>query len=361
MLLGPRQVGKTTLCETILSQTTSENEIVRWTGDSITDRVLLSVNDLANLRTYTDNKKIIFIDEAQKIENIGNTLKLLVDFYKDTKQIIITGSSSINLIDNTAEPLTGRKSIFLMYPISMSEILLTHDRQALEGQRTDLMVFGSYPGVLQLGTREEKISLLKELANSSLYRDILEFQQVRNSDVIMRLLRLLAFQIGQEVSMNELATQLGIDTKTVERYIDLLEKSYIIFRLPPYFTNKRKEISKSKKIYFYDLGIRNTIIGDWNPLMNRQDVWLLWENMMMIERMKQREYLGKYALTYFWRTNNWQEIDLIEENAGELHAYEFKWWDKKVSVPTSFWVAYPNNTFELINQSNYLQFVLGKI
>lgn len=272
MLLGPRQVGKTTLCETILSQTTSESEIVRWTGDSITDRVLLSVNDLANLRTYTDNKKIIFIDEAQKIENIGNTLKLLVDFYKDTKQIIITGSSSINLIDNTAEPLTGRKSIFLMYPISMSEILLTHDRQALEGQRTDLMVFGSYPGVLQLGTREEKISLLKELANSSLYRDILEFQQVRNSDVIMRLLRLLAFQIGQEVSMNELATQLGIDTKTVERYTDLLEKSYIIFRLPPYFTNKRKEISKSKKIYFYDLGIRNTIIGDWNPLMNRQDV-----------------------------------------------------------------------------------------
>jgi len=212
------------------------------------------------LKLFIEDKKIIFIDEAQKISLIWNTLKILIDTYKDTKQILVTGSSSINLLDLTSEPLTGRKKVYMMYPISVWEIKNTHDTKYLYETMEQLLLYWCYPAVLNEKEKIGKINTLKELASSSLYRDILEFQQIKNSSILIKLLKLLALQIGKEISIHELAINLGIDTKTVERYIDLLEKSFIIFRLAPYFTNKRKELNKSNKIYFYDLGIRNAIL-----------------------------------------------------------------------------------------------------
>ena len=207
-------------------------------------------------------------------------------------------------------------------------------------------------------SREEKILLLNDLSNSSLYRDVLEFQQVKSSQIILKLLKLLALQIGKEVAMHELATNLGIDKNTVERYIDLLEKSFIIFRLPPYFTNKRKELNKANKIYFYDVGIRNAIIGNYNTLSNRNDVGELRENFLTIERMKKLSYAGRYGHHYFWRNYNQAEIDLIEDVDGQLHSFEFKRGEKKVSVPVAFRKLYPEATFEVINKENFLEFVM---
>ncbi len=361
MILWTRQIGKTTLVEGILKQKFSEKDIIQFNWDYTDDRELLSENTLKKLDLYIQDKKIIFIDEAQKIENIGNTLKIIVDKYKNTKQIIVTGSSSINLLDLTSEPLTWRKIVHMMYPISVTEIIDTYDIKVLSDQIENLILYWSYPAVLKERTFVEKVNTLRELANSSLYRDILEFQQIKNSFIIMKLLKLLALQIGKEVSINELATTLWVDTKTVDRYIDLLEKSFIIFRLPPYFTNKRKELNKSNKIYFYDLWIRNTIINDFNNLSNRRDVWDLWENFLIIERIKQRSYLNIYSNIYFWRTYNQQEIDYIEEYDGKIHAYEFKWWDKQAKAPKSFRETYPESSFEVVNRENYLLFVLGKI
>ncbi|MCK9272848.1 ATP-binding protein [Candidatus Gracilibacteria bacterium] len=358
MLLGARQIGKTTLVEEILKKNYHENDIVFFNGDYNDDRELLSENSLKKLGLYIEDKKIIFIDEAQKIQNIGNTLKIIFDKYKDQKQLIVTGSSSINLLDLTSEPLTGRKIVYMMYPISIGEIKNTYDVKDIYSSLENLLIFGSYPAVLNKTNITDKIKTLKELSSSSLYRDILEFQQIKNSYVIMKLLKLLALQIGKEVSINELATNLGVDTKTVDRYIDLLEKSFIIFRLPPYFTNKRKELNKSNKIYFYDLGIRNSILGDYNFLENRNDIGELWENFLITERIKKNEYAEKYLSKYFWRTYNQSEIDYIEEYDGKLHAYEFKWGNKLVKVPKSFIEAYPDSSFEVINKDNFLDFVL---
>ncbi len=357
MLLWARQIGKTTLVENILSEY-DENEIVFFNGDYNEDRELLSENSLNKLRFFIEDKKIIFIDEAQKIQNIWNTLKILIDKYKETKQIIVTGSSSMNLLDLTSEPLTGRKIVYMMYSISCLEIKNTFDVKYLYNNLENLLIYGSYPAVLNQSNLLKKINILKELSSSSLYRDILEFQQIKNSGVIIKLLKLLALQIGKEVSINELATNLWIDTKTVDRYIDLLEKSFIIFKLPPYFTNKRKELNKSNKIYFYDLGIRNAILWDYNSLENRQDIWDLWENFLIIERMKKNEYFDSYANKYFWRTYNQAEIDYIEEYDAKLHTYEFKYWNKKAKIPKSFSDAYPESSFEVVNKDNFLEFVL---
>ncbi len=358
MILWPRQVGKTTFVEKILEEHYSMKDIISFNGDSIDDRENLSINSLNKLNLFVENKKIIFIDEAQKINNIGNTLKLLIDHYKNTKQIIVTGSSSINLLDKTNEPLTGRKIVYYMYPISSLEIKNTYDTKILDVNIENLLIYGSYPASLNSFNFQDKIWVLKELSNASLYRDILEFQLIKNSSVIIKLLKLLALQIWKEVSINELATNLFIDTKTVDKYIDLLEKSFIIFRLAPYFTNKRKEINKSNKIYFWDLGIRNVLINDFNSLENRRDLWDLWENFLIVERLKKQSYSDIYSFNYYWRTYNQQEIDYIEEYDWKLHAYEFKWWNKKIKFPKSFKEAYPDSSFEVINKDNFLDFVL---
>lgn len=357
MILWPRQVGKTTMVKKILWEYPS-SDIISFNGDSIEDRENLSINSLQKLGLFVEDKKIIFIDEAQKIENIGNTLKLLIDHYGNTKQIIITGSSSINILDKTNEPLTGRKIVYHMYPISAEEIKKTYDTKLLDTNKESLLVYGSYPQVLNSQSVEKKIEALRELSGASLYRDILEFQQIRNSPVIIKLLKLLALQIGKEVSINELATGLSIDTKTVDKYIHLLENSFLIFRLPPYFTNKRKELNKSNKIYFWDLGIRNTLINDFNSLENRRDTGDLWENFLIVERLKKQSYHDIHCNVYFWRTYNQQEIDYIEESNGKIHAYEFKWWDKSAKAPKSFRETYTESEFTPINKENYLNFIL---
>lgn len=312
------------------------DSIVFFNGDFSENRELLSHNSLNKLEPYVAEKEIIFIDEAQKIPNIGNTLKILVDTYKKMKQIIVTGSSSLNLLDKTSEPLTGRKFVYQLFSVSIEEIKHTYDTKKVYDSLENLLIYGSYPAILTETQREEKIKLLEELSNASLYKDILEFQQIKNSQIILKLLRLLALQLGKEVSLNELAASLGVDKSTVERYIGLLEKSFIIFRLPPYFTNKRKELNKANKVYFYDVGIRNAIIGNYDFLENRNDVGELRENFLIVERMKKQAYTRQYGHNYFRKTYNQTEIDRIEERDGKLAAYEIKRGTKKVRVPGSF-------------------------
>lgn len=357
MILWARQIWKTTLVEDVLENNFKNKEKIFFNWDDFQDIEILDKNSLEKLSPFVDSKDIIFIDEAQKIKNIWNTLKILIDNYKNKKQIIITGSSSMNLLDLTNEPLTWRKIVYQLFPISISEIGKTFDLKKVQKEKESFLIYWNYPAVLNEINFNEKIKILKELANSSLYRDILEFQQIKNSNIIMKLLKLLALQIWSEVSINELATNLWIDTKTVNRYIDLLEKSFIIFKLPPYFTNKRKELNKSNKIYFCDLWIRNSIINDFNILENRNDIWNLWENFLIIERIKNNNYFNKFWNNYFWRTYNQQEIDYIEEFNWNLNCFEFKWWNKKVKFPKLFSEMYPKNNFKLINQENFLDFL----
>ncbi len=357
MLLWARQIWKTTLIEDILKDY-PKDKIISLNWDYNEDRDLLNQNSLKKLSLYIEDKDIIFIDEAQKIQNIWNTLKIIIDKYKNTKQVIVTWSSSINILDITSEPLTWRKKVYMMYPISVSEIKNTYDVRNIYDNLENLLIYWNYPEVLNQKTSQEKISILKELSSSSLYRDILEFQQIRNSQVIIKLLKLLALQIWKEVSINKIATNLWVDAKTVERYIDLLEKSFVIYKLPPYFTNKKKELSKSNKIYFYDLGIRNAILWNYNSLDVRNDVWDLWENFLINERMKKNEYSDRYLSKHFWRTYNQVEIDYIEEYDWRLNSFEFKWWNKWAKIPKSFIETYVNSSFELINKDNFLEFVL---
>ncbi|KKR21098.1 MAG: hypothetical protein UT50_C0013G0001 [Candidatus Moranbacteria bacterium GW2011_GWA2_39_41] len=331
IVVGLRQVGKTTLVDEIIAEKRFARDVIRFNCDNPTDRRKLNNQDFEALDNIIGDKKIIFIDEAQKVETIGQTLKLLVDSYKKKKQIIATGSSSINLLDKTSEPLTGRKVVFKLYPLSLLEIYSKYNEIKIEKDWEGLLIYGSYPAVINAKGNIEKEEVLRELSSSSLYKDILEFQEVKNSNMLVSLLKALALQIGSEVSYTELANLLGIDKKTVERYVDLLEKNYIIFRLPPYQTNKRKIIKKLKKIYFYDLGIRNAVINNFSILENRTDVGALWENFAIVERMKYLEYKKIFSNYYFLRTYDGAEIDLIEERNGIVHGYEFKLKDKGVS------------------------------
>ena len=350
IITGSRQIGKTTLLNEF-QKSFKDEEAVFFNCDNITDRESLKNKDLEFLKQLVGDNKFIIIDEAQKVENIGNTLKLLVDYYKNKKQIIVTGSSSINLLDNTQEPLTGRKNVYNLFPLSIEEIY-SGDYLKMLKEINQLLVFGTYPEVVSQSSFSEKKILLRELASSSIYKDILAFQQVKNSDIVYNLLRALALQIGSQYSYSELANKLSLDKNTVQRYIDLLEKSFIIFRLKPFFSNKRKEISKLKKIYFYDIGIRNALINDFNVLENRNDVGALWENFLIAERMKYRAYHQVDVQQYFWRSYDGQEIDLIEEDGKKLSGYEIKWGEKqKIKKPSSW-----RGEYELINKDNLRNF-----
>jgi len=324
IIIGARQVGKTTLADLILDEKGEKNEIIKFNCDNPTDREKLNNKDLEQLKNLIGGKKIIFIDEAQKTESIGQTIKLLVDEYGKEKQIIATGSSSINLLDKTAEPLTGRKFVFKLYPLSVKEIYPDKNMLLFQKEIEDRLVFGAYPEVIKAKGAEEKTEIIEDIYSSSLFKDILEFQAVKNSSVLFSLLKALALQIGSEVSYNELANIVGLGKITIERYIDLMEKNFIVFRLPPYAVNKRRTISKLRKIYFYDLGIRNAVINNFNGLDSRADKGALWENFMIVERLKFRENRRRRANSYFLRTYDGAEIDLIEEAGGELAGYEFK-------------------------------------
>lgn len=332
VITGARQTGKTTLSSELVTSSEYKEASIFFNCDNPTDRELLADKDLEFLIQLVGKAKIIVIDEGQKVKNIGQTLKLLVDHYKKQKQILVTGSSSINLLEDTEEALTGRKHVHVLFPLSLEEIHPDKDLLGIFKKLDFLLVFGSYPEVETRESFADKIDLLKELTSSYLYKDILEFQKIKNSAVITNLLKALAFQIGSEVSYNELSRLVGIDKKTVEHYIDLLEKNFIIFRLPPYTKNKRREISKLRKIYFYDLGIRNALINNFNFIDSRNDVGALWENFMIIERLKYQAYHKIYSNNYFWRTYDGSEIDFIEERDGKLFGYEFKWGDKEKRI-----------------------------
>ena len=355
VITGARQTGKTTLALDIVKGW--EGKSRTFNCDNPTDRESLTDRDLDFLARLVGDAEVILIDEGQKVSSIGQTAKLLVDHFQKNKQFLITGSSRINLLDKTQEPLTGRKIVMNLYPLSLAEIHPDRDFLAMEKNLEQRLIFGSYPEVVTRMSFDEKIELLHELQSSYLYRDVLMFQDINNSDAVLRLVKALALQIGSEVSYNELAGLVGINVKTVEKYIDLLEKCFVLFRLPPFARNKRREISKMKKIYFYDLGIRNAVINNFNLLENRDDVGALWENFLLVERMKYRDYNNIHASQFFWRTYDGSEIDLVEEREGHLFGYEFKWGKKSGRRPAR-WMEYMNSSYEVVSRDNYTGFIL---
>ncbi|MGD9109052.1 MAG: ATP-binding protein [Gammaproteobacteria bacterium] len=354
LIYGPRQVGKTTLLKNFL-QTTSLKYRFDF-GDNISIQHLLSSQDFGLIKEYAQNYQLIVIDEAQKIKDIGQALKIMVDQIPDIK-IIATGSSSFELAGQVGEPLTGRKKTLTLYPIAYVELNMLYNRYELKEQLEKILIYGSYPEVITT-SNVNKAELIMEMSQSYLLKDILEFDKVKNSKTLVDLLRLLAFQVGNEVSLSELAQQLAIDTKTVARYIDLLEKSFVIYNLRGFSRNLRKEITKKSKYYFYDNGMRNAIIANFNSLNLRDDVGKLWENFLIMERIKKQSYAGIYTNKYFWRTWDQKEIDFVEEYEGILHGFEFKWGKTTAKAPQEWCNTYANAKFTVINSENYLDFIL---
>ena len=353
LLLGPRQTGKTTLCKTI----TNKSESLLWlNGDEPDIRETLSNATSTRLKGLIGKKQLVIIDEAQRIKDIGITLKLLVDNFKNI-QVIVTGSSSFELKGQVNEPLTGRKYEFFLYPVSFRE--MADHTTLLEEKRmiNHRLIYGYYPEIVS-NPGEEK-ELLNLLADSYLYKDLFAWEQIKKPAVLEKLLQALALQMGNEVSYHELGQLIGADNQTVERYIDLLEKTFVVFRLAALSRNLRNELKKSRKIYFYDNGIRNAIIKNFNPPDLRDDRGALWENFMISERMKANQYSNRLVNIWFWRTHAQQEIDFIEEYNGKLHAYEFKWNpSKKVHFSKSFLNAYPGSTTMAVTPDNYDEFIL---
>lgn len=357
IIYGPRQVGKTTLVNEFLS--TTKLKYRYDSGDNIELANDLSKCTYDSTDNHVKNYDLIVIDEAQKIPNIGNALKLMVDRHP-TKYFIATGSSSFDLANKTGESLTGRKRILTLYPISQLELDQEIARSELETNLSKYLIYGSYPEVLTNKLDTEKENILKLIANSYLIKDILEFDRIKNSETIYNLLKLLAFQVGSEVSASELARQLEVDNKTILYYLDLLEKSFVIFSLSGFSRNLRKEVSQMSKYYFYDNGIRNAVISSFNKLKDRNDIGQLWENFLMIERMKKNSYTNFSSNYYFWRTYEQQEIDLIEENSGKLFGFEFKWQNKNSKAPKLWLETYDNAEYKEINSENYLDFISQK-
>ena len=355
IIYGARQVGKTTLVLEFLK--TYKKKSVYYTGDDLDFANTISSCSLSTFQKMLVDIDLVVIDEAQKISNIGRAVKLIVDNIPNIK-VILTGSSSLDLANKTGEPLTGRKRVLTLYTISQKELLLSNTPFELEKLLEDILIYGSYPSVLTSKSNKEREEKLREISTSYLLKDILAFNLVKNSKVIYNLLRLLAFQIGSEVSLNEISSHIGVDKNTVARYLDLLEKSFVIFELGGFSRNLRKEVYKSRKYYFYDLGIRNAVIANFNKIELRNDIGQLWENFLIIERLKRNEYSKMYPNYYFWRTYDKQEIDFIEEYKGKLSAYELKWNKKNVSIPKDFLSTYENSSFKVITKENYLDFVV---
>ena len=353
LLMGARQVGKTTLLNNLFRQ----NPGVLWlNGDEKDVQELIQNSSSSRLKTFFAKKTIVIIDEAQRIQDIGLRMKIITDQIPEV-QLIATGSSAFELANKINEPLTGRKWEYKMYPLSFQEMVEHHG--LLEEQRMlrHRLVFGYYPDVVNHVGDEKEI--LKQLTESYLYKDVLWLEQIKKPEGMIKLLQALAYQIGSQVSYNELSTTTGIDIKTIEKYITILEQTYVIFRLGSLSRNLRSELKKSRKIYFYDNGIRNSLISNLNPIEQRTDAGALWENFMVSERMKFNEYHKRWPNSWFWRTKDQKEIDYIEEKDGLISAYEFKWNPaNKHKNPKLFLNAYPESTFQIIHPGNMEEFLL---
>ncbi|MFA4918743.1 MAG: ATP-binding protein [Thermodesulfovibrionales bacterium] len=356
VIYGPRRVGKTTLLNNYLSGIKAKYKLD--SGDNIRVQQVLSSQDFTKIIEYASGYDLIAIDEAQQIPNIGMGLKIIVDQVPGIK-VIATGSSSFDLAGAVGEPLTGRKTTITLYPIAQMELISMHNRHELKEKLEEFLVFGSYPEAITAKSRKDKIAILEEIVSSYLLKDVLALDRVKSSKVLLDLLKLIAFQTGSEVSLNELATQLKLDVKTIGRYLDIFEKAFIIKRIGGFSRNLRKEIVSKAKYYFLDNGIRNAVISQFNPLDSRNDIGILWENFMVTERIKKCAYRNIYGSFYFWRTYDGQEVDLVEEREGKLYGYEFRWSAKdKMKTPKDWQKTYANAELKLINRENCLDFIL---
>lgn len=348
IIYGARQVGKTTLTETMLNKKQG-GLILNCELPSVAS--ILESRDITAIRHLFGHHKIIGLDEAQKVPDIGKTLKLIYDELKEYK-IIATGSSSFDLAAKLVEPLTGRNIKFILYPLALEEIQLKKGWLELMQNLEDLLVFGTYPGIIDL-TGEEKREKLEQLGSDYLFQDVLIYDTIKNSSVLRKLLKLIALQVGSQISTNELSVSLGISRPKVEKYLDLLEKCFVIFSLSSLSGNLRNEIKKSRKYYFFDNGMLNAVTGNFNRISNRNDFGALWENFCISERIKQNEYHKKHARFYFWRTYDGAEIDLVEEINGKFNAWEFKWNKRrKQTLPESFKAKYHPESYKVITPDN---------
>lgn len=353
-LLGPRQVGKTTLLEQLI-EGSGDKKVLSLNCDNADDRLLLQGRSSTELKNMIGTNDLIMIDEAQRVENIGLTLKMIGDL-KTKSNIIVTGSSSLGLGDSINEPATGRLIEYNLFPFTISELSDETSWREEHRMLSQRLIYGMYPEVVMYP--EDAKRTLMTITNSYLYKDLLSNDGIRKPALLQNLVRALALQVGSEVSYNELAQLIGADKVTVEKYIDLLEKCFVVFKLPSYSRNMRNEIKKGKKIYFYDNGIRNAVLSNFALPEQRTDMGALWENFLVSERLKRNVYSGCYAQMYFWRTQAQQEIDYVEESDGQLRAYEFKWNPKaKAKVPKAFTEAYPGSMFEVVTPDNYEGFI----
>jgi predicted AAA+ superfamily ATPase len=354
LIYGTRRVGKTYLLHCLLKNFSGKHILLN--GEDFDVQELLSHRSAANYQRILGDAQLCVIDEAQVVKDIGQILKLMIDS-SPNRTIIATGSSSFDLMNQAGEPLTGRQRSFMLFPIAQME--LGEDVLEAHKQLEERLIFGSYPEIFNLADSASKVVFLRELVQSYLLKDILAFSGIRHSDKIFGLLRLIAYQAGSEVSYQEIATSLGINKLTVENYLDLLSKVFILYKLPAYSTNQRKEISKTAKWYFYDNGIRNAIINDFRLPALRNDLGLLWENYILSERMKHNAYQGRQVQYFFWRNYNQQEVDLLEWENGVLSAYECKYAPpKKMKIPPAFAASYPSVHMNWIHRDNYLEYIL---
>jgi len=356
IVTGARQVGKSTLMRQI-TEDHADRPALMLNCDLSEVRDMLSAANLQQLRMLVGNHRLVVIDEAQRVANIGMTLKIITDYLPDV-QLLVTGSSSLSLQNQLSEPLTGRKFEYHLYPISTSELLSGEGLLSVREKLGARLIYGSYPDILMHA--DQAVERLKNLSGSYLYQDILALDGVRKPVLLEKLLVALALQMGSEVSYNELAQTVGSDAKTVEKYVDLLEKCFVVFRLHAFSRNLRTELKKSRKIYFYDNGVRNAIINNFNALSLRNDVGALWENFFISERIKANHYAGRYVNSFFWRTTKQQEIDYIEESNGSFAAFEMKWNPKKqgASLPQLFQKTYPISTAAVVTPDNYMEWLV---
>jgi len=354
IIYGTRRTGKTTLLKQFLQDVAEPYLLV--SGEDITVQGYLSSQSIEKLSAFVGANRLLVIDEAQKVADIGANLKLIVDHIPGIR-VVATGSSSFDLARVVGEPLTGRKTTLKLFPLAQLEIGQIEQRHQTEANLESRLLYGSYPEVVLANDNRGREQYLKELVASYLYKDVLEMDGIRHSAKIGRLLQLLAFQIGKEVSYTELGGSLGMSKNTIERYLDLLEKAFVIQKLSGFSRNLRSEVTKNSRYYFLDNGVRNALINNFNTLELRNDVGELWENYLVMERLKRQEYLEEEANNYFWRTYNKKEIDFVEERAGKLSGYDIKWGTAQPKPPKEWLAAYPSATWQLLNRRNYLEFI----